>query len=354
MAGILGAAIAGALSGGGRAVQWNAQSAIQQKRDAALKQLDHDLAMQRQDDSQQFTAQENQADRTFRRDERVAGQEFTSGENQLNRQHDTALVNIRESGADRRSNAQITASREAKSNDWQLVPLEGGGYAQYSPTRNEYRDANLPEGAKMTATSDLTERQKYQLDGIADRMKAIRKSASDVGRELTTEEKAEMGRLQGQYQSILGGGGGQTMLEKLLAGEGGTQAVSGDQAGNAATAQPDSVPGIIQRQRQAQQATQEANEAKREANDTRNAADAILDRIEKEKGGGAEGWLSRSVNQARGQGGVSDETLAEAQRVAEQLLALDQNPNLSADQKRWIAERIMQLQDAGVPININQ
>ncbi|MCG7598415.1 hypothetical protein MHM84_01285 [Halomonas sp. McH1-25] len=347
MAGLLGA-VMGAIGGAGEAVQTNAKLELQKRKEEALLGVRHKYSMAEQKDQQQFTAQENTANRTFQRGERIAGQEFTAGENQANRQHDTRLTQMREGGANSRLNARLSADREQGRNDWQLVPMEGGGYTQYSPTRNEYRDANLPEGAKLDATTDLSERQTYQLDAIQNRMEAIREAASNNMRDLTTEEKTELGRLKGQYEAILGsGGGGQTILEQLTQGEGGGLTEP--------SAQPaDSVPGIIQRERQVQQSTQASNEAAREANAARETADRLLEKIEQEKGGGATGGLLRSINQARGQGSISEATIAEAQRVADQLVELGRNENLSADEKRWLAERIMQLQDAGVPININQ
>ncbi|GEK48425.1 hypothetical protein HPA02_27080 [Bisbaumannia pacifica] len=346
MAGLLASALAGAMMGGGRAMQQNAQSRIQQRRDEALRRLDHDLSMARQNDQQQFTAGQNQQDRDFRAEQ-----------GGLDRSQQRELAEMRERGANRRTSMQIGARREEGRNDWQMVRT-GDGMVQYSPSRNEYRPANLPEGAQMGG-GELSERDRYRLDGIAGQIETIRERASDEMRELTTEEKAEMGRLQGQYDALLGGGGSLTPLERLLAGEGGAQP-GGEQGqaprgGSQNGGQP-TVRGLLSQEMEERRNTQEANEARRAATQASERADAVIDRIEREMAGGASpGGMMADINRARGQGGsVSDETMTEAQQVAEELLSLDQNPNLSADRKRWIAERLLRLQDAGVPLNLEQ
>lgn len=344
MAGLLGTALAGAMAGGGQAVQQNAMSRIDQLRQEALQKLTHGQAMERQEHQQEFTAGENQADRSLRREE-----------GQLGREHDTRLAEMRESGANRRTGMTIGARRAEGRNDWQLVRTEDG-MVQWSPSRNEYRQANLPEGAQMGG-SKLSDRDKYRLDGIADQIEAIRKQAGDEMRELTTEEKAQLGRLQSQYDGLLGGGGGATTLERLLAGEhmADNTATSEEGASRPSLGETGGEPtvrGLLSQQMGERRNTQEANEARRSATLARDKADGVLNQIERIRDAGrsnpnTQHNLMRSTT-------VPDELMDEARQVADELLALDHNSNLSADQKRWLAERLLRLRDAGVPVDLEE
>lgn len=332
---MLGGIIAGAMGGGGQAVQQNAMSRIEQLRAEALQKLSHEYDMARQGHDQEF-----------RRGERIEGQEFTAGENQANREQNRQLAEMRERGA----NSRVGAGR----NDWQLVPLEGGGYGRYNARTNQFEEANLPPGTQLGG-GELSARDKYRLDDMSSQINAIRKRAGDEMRELTTEEKAELGRLQGQFDSLLGTGRGATPLERLLAGEDLSGEVPASEGGEG-PADRESVRGLLNQEIEEQRNTQEANAARRQYNAARDKADSLIDRIDRELAGGASpGGLMAGINEARGQSGqISDSTLAEAQQVAEELLSLDDNPNISADQRRWIAERLMRLRDAGVPVGTGE
>lgn len=331
--GLLGAALAG----GAGAAQENAKTRIKQMHDDAILRM-----------RQEFASSERQAGQEFSREERVAGQQFTSGENEANRGHDLTLTQMREQGANSRSAMQINASREQGRNDWQMVPTQDGGYVQFSPSRNESRPANLPEGVSMGG-NDLTGRQKAQLDMLENQAKPLRDKLAEGMTPLTPEEKATLGQIEAQAQSIIGGGQqSMTPFQKLMQGEGGSQTETPE-------ANPDSIPGQVRQQQEQQRNTQEANEARREASQARDSADAVLERIEREAVGGASrGGLLAGINKAAGRGEVSQEAIAEAQQVAQQILALDQNPNISADEKRWLSERLIRLQEAGVPLNLDQ
>lgn len=350
MAGLLGSALAGALMGGGQAVQHNAQSRIEQRRQEALADIKHRYRMEQQDDQQQFTRGENQRDREFQRGERIAGQEFTAGENQADRQLSRWQTGVQQAGADRRATA-----------DWQLVPLEGGGYGRYNPSTNQYEEANLPEGVRMSGSlnGELSDRDKYQLDGLADRMEAIRTRISDEMREPTPEEKAELGRLQGQYDAMLGGGGAQTPLQQLMAGEGGgvdgAETGSQDGDGGGTQASDTSARGIIARQRDQQAGYLEQRDAQAAAETAKDEADAVIDEIYRERTGGYSSPVMQDqfLEQNGGTAEVSEETIARAQAAADQLLEASRSEHVSEDERRWIADRIMQLQDLGVPIALD-
>ncbi|WP_163650701.1 hypothetical protein [Modicisalibacter sp. 'Wilcox'] len=96
MAGLLSSALAGAVSGAGKAIQNNAQGDLELKRSAALEKVRHQSDMAKLDDQQQFTTSE-----------RLSTEKFKRKENQLDRE---ALT---QRGLNR--NAQPTASmREAQ------------------------------------------------------------------------------------------------------------------------------------------------------------------------------------------------------------------------------------------------
>jgi len=346
MLGLLGSALAG----GGEAVQKNAQSKIEEMRATALVELRQDFKTSEREAEQDFTAKENIADRDFTTEERVALQDFKSGEGIADRDSAERLARIRESGA----NSRAAAGR----NDWQLVPLEGGGYGRFNPSTNSFDRANLPEGAQI-GDDDISQRDKLRYGSLSDRAKALREKQAEGIVPLTPEEKAQLGQLEAQMEGILGRGsqGGMTPLERLMAGEGGPQQGAAPTGSDVPTGgdQP-TVRGLLSQQMNERQNTQEANEARRAADQASDRADAVLERIDRELAGGAiPGRRMAIINQARGRGGnVSQETLAEAQEVAEELLSLDNNPTLSGDKKRWIAERLLRLKDAGVPLNLEQ
>lgn len=193
--------IGAALSGGAEAAQDNARTRIKQMHDDAI------LRMQ-----QEFASSEREAGQQFSREERVAGQEFTSGENQANRQHDMSLLQMREAGANRRSAAQIAASREQRP-QWQMVPDGNGGYIQYDPVTNSYREANLPEGVSFDG-GELTDRQKLTIETLADERKSIMETSMGQPNE---QQAARLGEIDSRIEQLLGGGatGGGDLATRL-------------------------------------------------------------------------------------------------------------------------------------------
>lgn len=81
-------------------------------------------------------------------------------------------VNTTQAGANARSAAQIAASREQRP-QWQMVPDGNGGYIQYDPVTNNYREANLPEGVTLASDGKLTDIQEARLKEAQDIRKAI-------------------------------------------------------------------------------------------------------------------------------------------------------------------------------------
>ncbi|MBH8578801.1 hypothetical protein [Bisbaumannia pacifica] len=215
MAGLLASALAGAMMGGGRAMQQNAQSRIQERRDKALKQLDHDLAMVRQNDQQQFTTSE-----------REAGEKFTSSENQLGRRHNTALAEMRERGANRRSAAQIAAQNRRTQMGLLQQGLDAEGNTTWvNPVTGE--QFNSPPGFRPASSGELSDVDNARLETINTEIEAAREQLTDetgVRREPTREEVAYIQGLARQRDAIINRTGGAglssepTILEQLLEG----------------------------------------------------------------------------------------------------------------------------------------
>ncbi|WP_346064158.1 hypothetical protein [Halomonas salifodinae] len=278
---------------------------------------------------QEFSAEQSQADRDFR-----------AGESAADREQRLQLARMRESGA----NARASAGR----NDWQLVPMQGGGYGRYNPRTNQFEEANIPEGVDLSGGS-LSDRQKAQLDMLGDQAETLRKKMAD-GFELTAEERIRLGEIEGQMESIVNPSGSSGLADRLagrLQGESPANAGGGEQGGD--------VPTMVRQEREQQASTAEQRDAVRAADQARDEADEVIEQLRSEQAGGASpGGLLSQVNRAAGRTGPgSDETRAEAQRVAEQLLQASRSPHISDDRKRWIAERIIQLQDLGVDINLD-
>tara|TARA_R100001039_G_scaffold37557_1_gene36447 strand:- start:5793 stop:6791 length:999 start_codon:yes stop_codon:yes gene_type:complete len=327
--------IGAALSGGAEAAQDNARTRIKQMHDEAILRM-----------RQNFAKSERIAGQEFTTNERVAGQGFTSEQNELNRGHDLTLTQMREQGANSRTGAQIAAGdRRAQMGLLQQGMSAEGNPVWFNPVSGERYDA--PEGVTLSSP-DLTGRQKAQLDMLENQAKPLREKMAE-GMPLTPEEKTTLGQLEAQAQSLIGGGQqGMTPFQQLMQGEGGSQP-------EAKATNPDTIPGQVRQQQEERRNTQEANEARRQASQARDSADAVLQRIEREAAGGAtRGGLLAQVNQAAGRGEVSQEAIAEAQQVVQQILALDQNPSISVDEKRWLSERLIRLQEAGVPLNLDQ
>ncbi|MFC0268586.1 hypothetical protein [Kushneria aurantia] len=349
MAGLL----ASALGGAGKAIQANAQAEIKRRKEAALMELRHRNDMTRQDDQQ-----------SFQTDERVAGQQYQKNRDERLQDYEQDNIGLRHNNAmtqeryaqgqqNDRTLATIDAQNRHDADDWQLMSTENGRYVQYSPSRNETRDANLPAGVGA-AGGDLTDRQKYRLDNITGQMESIRSRASDQMREPTAEEKMQLGSLEAQYNAILGGGqGGMTVFEQLMAGELSTdQQTAGVEGAQQDAEQQDSVRGILRRQQAARQRQSEIDASQQKAEQARDRADDVLgqlERLERDQRGRTPGVLGALVNPPR-----RSDLMDEAQQAARELLTLDRDPNLSADQKRWIAESLVRLQQAGVAIDLQQ
>ena len=333
--------IGAALSGGAEAAQDNARTRIKQMHDDAILRM-----------RQEFATSEREAGQQFSREERMAGQEFTSGENQANRQHDMGLLQMREAGADRRTGMQIAASREQRP-QWQMVPDGNGGYIQYDPVTNSYREANLPEGVSFNG-GELTDRQKLTIETLADERKSIMETSMG---QPSDQQAARLGEINAQMERLLGtsAGGGDlaTRLTEQLGID--PDAVPEEQAAPPESAPPRSAPpprpntaegymGARQEADSARQADQEADDAVQElAAEARRIAGRIT--IPDQLGGGFQrGGLINSATQ----GGIDTEAEREAAQVVLERVSAAYNQESDPQRKAMLKRALDALYEAGV------
>ncbi|MGQ7248302.1 hypothetical protein ACUN9Y_13325 [Halomonas sp. V046] len=359
---MIGGLLAGGVAGGGKAVQTNALGELESRRRAALAKLEHDQAMVRQDDQQEFS-----------RGERVAGEQYQSGRDETlqgYQQDNTRLTHdlsmqqerYRQGQQNYRTNRTISSREAEGSNDWQLVQTDDG-YAQWSPSRNAYRDANLPDGAQMGG-QELTSRDEIRIKDLQSRRELIANQLNgDIppGPEEAESLNSQLGTINSQIDRLVGGQRTQSIDAEIDAAlddvtgpaPAGTgllqQGMGADRTGDA-----ESVAGMIQRADSDRENRQAEDSARQAATQARDAADDVLDRLEYEMAGNASsGGMMAGINTARGTAGrASEETLDEAASVAARLLESSKSEYVSEDQRRWISERIIRLRDMGVPIEL--
>jgi len=268
--------------------------------------------------------------------------------------HGAGLTEKRDQRLHKQDKELIDYKGRQGKNDWTLLKGGNGTMIQYSPSRNESRPANIPEGAAPKNDS-LTDREKYQLDMLSDEANALREKQAQGLEPLTAQEKMRLGQIEATMNTMLGGGSTMTPYQQLLAGEGGNAQPDSSQPGQGG-GQPQndpqgdtSVKGIIgtQMQQRESEKRSDAFEQKREAAIQR--ADAVLEKLDP---GFSPGGMSGAMQEVRAK--QRPQFMEEARAAAEELLALEQQGDLSDDQKRWIAERLMRLQDAGVNLNLQQ
>lgn len=339
---MIGGLLAGAMAGGGKAVQQNAQSTLEARRQEALTRLDNELAFERQENQQEFTAGENEQNRAFR-----------AGESEADRAQRLQLAQMQERGA----NSRAAAGR----NDWNMMQTADG-----TPVRINARTGTMEPiaGSDKFTFGDggaLTDRQKASIDMLSSEKESIMEQSMGS---LSEDQATRLGEIDEQLESMLGQSGGSGLLDRIRrelgldgdgSGQGGDDGGEGGDNGGGSPPPPRSIRGRTEEIQSARRETEASVAATREASEARDAADALLERIGRERRGGASrGGLLSSVNQAAGRGGVSQEAMAEAQQIADRILSLDSNDRISSSDQQALADRLARLQKAGVPVNLNQ
>jgi hypothetical protein len=324
--------IAGAIQGLGGAMQHNAQSSIEEKRQTALRKLEHGMAMERQDDQQQFSRGERKAGQEFTSGENATDREFRAGESAADREQRLSLAQMQEAGA----NSRAAAGR----NDWEVVPLEGGGYGRYNPRTNQFENANLPDSARVGDEGDLSDVEKKRFDLLSDDIDAIRERAADEARNLTKDEAEILAGYINDRNAILGSGGSggsgeQTIPER----EGGDTGGTGE-GGSGGTDAPDLTYQQIMDGIQQESGQQSVS-------DVLSDVGLLVSEIKLSEGASSGGLIGPGP---RGQGRAKekgDKARAEAQKLLPTLVEM-YNATKNEDERALLRKRIGELGEIGI------
>ncbi|MFG6159617.1 hypothetical protein ACGTNG_12495 [Halomonas sp. 1390] len=355
MAGLLGQALAGALMGGGQAVQHNAQSRIEQKRQEALAEVKHRYRMAQQDDQQQFTRGENQRTREFNRSERLEGQDFTAGQNQLTREQQRELALLRERGANSRAAMGRNDWEVMQANDGSLVrintrsgdiePMDAGdmrfggeSWTERDQAYVESLQSEMESLQEIAKTGMLSEEQKARMQAIPQEMRTYAQGIDSGSETLSAYEQWR----QGQQGSTGGGSGGPPPLIARPGAQGSGGGQSGQEGGTTAS--------DYMAERERQQAEAERNrEADARVSEMTDEAKRIAGRLtipDRFSGGFQRGGL---LNRANG-GGI--DTQAERQAAQQVLVevAAQHDTERDPDRKAQLKEAMDALLEAGVTL----
>lgn len=325
--------IAGALAGGGEAVRDAAMLELNKRKQAALAKLDNDLAMQRQDDSQQFTAGENTKTRDFTTDERNASQDFTSTENARNRQ-----TTISQNAADR----ALTLDQGN-----QLVPnADGTGYMLYNPYTNTTQNAPAGIDPQSLAGGEMTERDQAQLDVWSTQAEGLRERISNGL--ATPDDKIRLGEIEADMQQLLGGGGGANLIDTLEQTLDGVDPAGGNNPIATNISGQPSATGLLNSARQEDKRRAAKQETAARVDNLTGQADNLIEAMTP-KGrdqGGVLGVSSAAL--MPGASRTDPQFAVEAQAVANELIKIHDNPGTSDFQRNQIIDALYRLQDLGV------
>lgn len=201
-------------------------------------------------------------------------------------------------------------------------------------------DSNQLTPFTSKTTGDLSDRQKLAIESLNAEIKSIYKGAEAMGGSLTPDAQDRIDRLILQRNQMLYGGG-KTPFTSLMEGQDGGRA---EPSGQAAPAEPGNMKGLINAQRQQQQ-----------ANKTGEAVTKQIEAIESE----AEQALTalspnREISSAYGRPSgtqrpsVSQQIIESAQATLEKIYQVTQDPDvfaaMSDRQKSNLAETIREIE----------
>ena len=214
------------------------------------------------------------------------------------------------------------------------------------------RGSNQYTPYSTKSDSDLSDREKLRIETMNSEIEAIYKGAKDMGGALTPDAQSRINTLTLQRNQMLyGGGGGGTILSNLLNGEGGDGKPGGSSKPEP-DATPDSLRGLVGGAMNGQKQETESAGAQGKIKALEDEADKILAKVKPTFRSGRSGMPAGNTRPE-----MSEEDIAVAQSLVQRLIALDENPETSAAlsdrQRNNLAQRIMELQEAGVPISLN-
>jgi len=233
------------------------------------------------------------------------------------------------------------------------------GQENYSDVTDEngniigQRETGSNQYTPYTTSGKGSDRFELAVESLNGDIEAIYKSAEAMGGQMTPEMQGRLDVLTAQRNAMLyGNGENSTLLTELLSGEGGGQAPADSQAEPEAK-EPGSLRGLVGNAMSAGKKQEKTQDVQAQIDSLEEEADRMLNRLApgptwKAGSGGKPSYQKPSQ--------PSDEDLAAAQDLVQRLIALDENPEtakaLTPRQRQNIVERIMDLQKAGVPINL--
>lgn len=279
--------------------------------------------------------------------------------------HNTAL----QRGTNEQTHGQALERQKAQNEDarGRLVLQDELGETRYQDVTDAngriigQREVDSNQYTPFTTkpASDLTDRQKYQIESLNSEIESIYKSAESLGGTLTPEQQDRLDTLTLQRNSMLyGGGGSSTILSDLMSGEGGSGSPAGDDGDQPEASEPQGIRGQLS-QRVSGQEQQSKNDGVQAQVDTlEKEVDTLLSKVDPDLRSGALGMPGGGLlsTPTRKQP-LDEQDIAKAQELVQRFIALDENPEtsgaLSERQRAAIVQRIMDLQRAGVPINLD-
>lgn len=352
MAGLLNGAMMGLGQGLSEAGNFLLRAKADEIKEARLQKYERERE-QRQAQRQDVIRAE---DRTWQLEDYQTQRSDTVEDRDMGYQRERDLLQMREAGANARSAAQVAASREQRP-QWQMVPDGNGGYIQYDPVGNTYRDANLPEGVILASDGTLNDVEKAQLEEAQSVRDAIieRHMGDTSSLDPRHPDMLALGKSEATISSILKGGSDGNLAERLTRQLGIDPNAEPQEQATPESATPRSAPpprpvtaeGYIGARQQADTAAQ----SDREADDNVQALAAEARRIAAritipgQFGGGFQrGGLINSATR----GGIDTEAEREAaQAVLERVSsAYDQESN--PERKAMLQRALDALYEAGV------
>ncbi|WP_404466273.1 hypothetical protein LG331_08285 [Vreelandella aquamarina] len=348
MAGLLAGAMAGLGQGIAETGQFLMRVTADEQKEARLQKYEQERE-QRQNQRQDALRSE---DREWQLEDYQTQRGDAVEDREIGYQQQVGLLQMREAGADRRSAAQIAASSQQRP-QWQMVPDGNGGYIQFDPVTNNYREANLPEGVSFSG-GELTDRQKLTIETLADERKSIMESSMG---QPSDQQAARLGEINAQMEQMLGGGssGGGDLATRLVQQLGIDSSAEPQEQPAPESAPPRSAPpprpstaeGYVGARQQADTAAQSDREADDNVQSLAAEARRIAGRItipDQFGGGFQRGGLINSATR----GGIDTEAEREvAQTVLERVSsAYDQESN--PQRKAMLQRALDALYEAGV------
>lgn len=340
--GLLGAA----LSGGGQAVQQNAQSRIKQMHDQAMEKMRQKYQTSERVAGQDFAAQQTDKEFEFRKGERIAGQDFTAGQNQLTREQERELALLRERGA----NSRAAAGR----NDWQMMTSSDGQPIRVNTRTGTIEPMAVPDGISFPKGDSWGERDQAYIDSLQAELSALQEIGKS-GMPLSDEQQSRLQQIPQEMRTYAQGidADGEVMsaYDSMRSGQSGAPPENIRRPGlltqpQGSETQPSGAREVIQQQEQQQeqqQATrQQTADVRRLASTAKDTAKTLQNFRDYNSGmqmGGSSGEWTQRRQQLRQEGVQQMSTLMEAYNGTE-----------DRDLRDLLMEGMEELRRAGVPL----